>query len=103
METPSSHISTLARRPDKQVNFKVAPGVLDAFDAVCNADGVSRTERLTRLMTSYAGQKLEGRLFHLDGSLCPLAAATLEITKVMRSTIMIMTKLHSTGQAPEVS
>ena len=84
------------------MNFKCPPAVLDAFDSVCSAYGVSRTERLVTLMTAFAAQKLEGHIHHLDGSVCPLAAASIEITKVMRSTIMTLSELAKRGKLTEV-
>lgn len=84
-------------RAEKQVNFKVDPKLLAEFDAVCIALGVSRTEQITRLMDALRSQKLASSLHHLDGSICPLAATSSELGKVIRSQIMVLFQLAKTG------
>jgi hypothetical protein len=102
MSATSSQNSAQARRPDIQTNFKCNPALRDAFDAVCAATGASRTERLTQYMEAVVAQRLEGRLHHLDGSLCPLSACTIEITKTVRSSIVTLAELAKRGQLTEI-
>jgi antitoxin component of RelBE/YafQ-DinJ toxin-antitoxin module len=57
---------------ESQINFRVPEALKKQFYLICDHQGISATEALTRLMFNYVTAGTANPSLHMDGSNCPL-------------------------------